>query len=237
MTTAFVTGATGFTGREVVRLLAEQGVRTIAHVRPDSPRADWWQGRFRELGAEPDATPWSSDDMAAALRRHAPDLVFFLVGITRAGARREARATGRLATYQSIDLGLAVMLLRAVREADIQPRFVYLSAMGTGPNAASAYGRARHQAEQAVREAGVPFTIARPGLISGPGRDDDRPAERLAEHLLSATTRVASILGARHLARRIAPIDNTTLARALVAAALDPSRAGQVLEAWELVGR
>lgn len=236
MTTAFVTGATGFTGREVVRLLAEQGVRTIAHVRPDSPRIALWPERFRELGAEPDTTPWTPDALTATLRRHAPDLVFYLVGITRAGARREARATGRLDTYQSVDFGLARMLLHALQDAGLAPRFVYLSAMGTGPNSASAYGRARHQAEQAVREAGVPFTIARPGLISGPGRDDDRPAERFAERLLNATTRVASALGAHHLARRFAPLDNTTLARALVAAALDPSCAGRVLESWELVG-
>ena len=36
MEIAFVAGATGYTGREVVRLLAERGVRTLAHVRPDS---------------------------------------------------------------------------------------------------------------------------------------------------------------------------------------------------------
>ena len=34
----FVVGATGYTGREVVRLLREKRIPTVAHVRPDSPR-------------------------------------------------------------------------------------------------------------------------------------------------------------------------------------------------------
>ena len=40
---AFVAGATGFTGREVVRLLVERGVPAVAHVRPDSPRLEEWK--------------------------------------------------------------------------------------------------------------------------------------------------------------------------------------------------
>ena len=58
MSTAFVAGATGYTGREVVRQLAGEGGRVIAHVRPDSGRRDDWQQRFTAMGAEVDFTPW-----------------------------------------------------------------------------------------------------------------------------------------------------------------------------------
>src|SRR5215208_1501420 len=67
MTTAFVAGATGYTGREVVRQLVERGVRAVAHVRPDSPRLAEWRERFAELGAEVDATPWEEPAMRASL--------------------------------------------------------------------------------------------------------------------------------------------------------------------------
>ena len=51
MQIAFVAGATGYTGREVVRVLLERGVRTVAHVRPDSPHVDEWRSRFEAQGA------------------------------------------------------------------------------------------------------------------------------------------------------------------------------------------
>ena len=47
---AFVAGATGFTGREVVAELVRRGVRTLAHVRPDSSRLDEWRERFEAMG-------------------------------------------------------------------------------------------------------------------------------------------------------------------------------------------
>lgn len=234
MPTAFVAGATGFTGREVVRLLAQRDLRTVAHVRPDSPRGDAWVARFRDLGADIDRTPWQVEAMTGTMRSLRPDLVFCLIGITRAGARREARATGRAATYDSIDFGLTDLLVQATVAGGIRPRFVYLSAMGTGPSAKTAYGRARHRAEAAVRGSGLPFTIARPGLISGPGRDDARPGERVADAVLGSLTRLAAWMGATGFARTMAPIDNTTLATALVHAALDPASDGRVLESGDL---
>lgn len=230
MPTAFVAGATGFTGREIVRLLAAQGVRTVAHVRPGSPRGDALVDRFQALGAQVDRTPWTPDAMRTTLAALRPDVVFCVLGITRAGARHEARATGDApATYDSVDFGLTAMLVDAAAACGCRPRLVYLSATGTGPGAATAYGRARHRAEEAVRASGLPFVIARPGLISGPGRDDPRPGERVADVLLGAFARAAGRLGARDLAHRVAPIDGTALARALVHAALAPDSGDRVV--------
>ena len=49
--TAFVLGATGFVGREVVRQLCVRGAKAIAHVRPDSKKLDDWRKTFGEMGA------------------------------------------------------------------------------------------------------------------------------------------------------------------------------------------
>lgn len=234
MPTAFVAGATGYTGREVVRLLAQRGLRTVAHIRPESPRGNALIDRFQAIDAVVDHTPWQVEAMTEAMRSLHPDLVFCLIGITRASARHEARSAGNTATYESVDFGLTDLLVRATVAAGIRPRFVYLSAMGTGPGAKTAYGRARHRAEEAVRASGLPHTIARPGLISGPGRDDSRPGERLADAVLGPITRLASRIGATGFARRMAPIDNTTLANALVDAALDPAFEGRLMESGDL---
>src|SRR5215217_2597869 len=83
MLTAFVAGATGYTGREVVRALVARGVRAVAHVRPDSPRLAEWRERFGEVGADVDATPWEEPAIRAALARWRPTHVFALLGTTR----------------------------------------------------------------------------------------------------------------------------------------------------------
>ena len=62
--TAFVLGATGFVGREVVRQLCVRGTKTYAHVRPDSKQVADWRARFGELGAEVDTTAWDAAAIA-----------------------------------------------------------------------------------------------------------------------------------------------------------------------------
>ena len=141
---AFVAGATGFTGREVVRVLRARGVRTLAHVRPDSPQLGGWRERFAALGAETDTTPWEAAAMSARLRDLAPTLVFALLGTTRSRGRVDG------STYESVDYGLTVLLLEAAASAAARtgaetaaPRFVYLSSAGVAPGAKSAYFAAR----------------------------------------------------------------------------------------------
>ncbi|HZO17266.1 MAG TPA: NAD-dependent epimerase/dehydratase family protein, partial [Polyangiaceae bacterium] len=115
MTIAFVAGASGYTGREVVKTLRERGIRTIAHVRPDSPSRAEHRAYFAELGAESDETPWEEEAIAATIARLRPTHVFALLGITKKRAAAEARETGREVSYDSVDYGLTVMLLRAAK--------------------------------------------------------------------------------------------------------------------------
>lgn len=236
MTTAFVAGATGYTGRAVVVELLARGMRTVAHVRPDSPRLASWREHFSALGAEVDETPWDAPLMASTLSLLRPDIVFCLIGTTRARGRRGPRTPGgRPAwTYESVDFGLTDLLLRACVMARVSPRFVYLSAAGTSEGARGAYGRSRWRAEQAVRSSGLPFTIARPALISGPDREDFRPLERASAVVLDALLGVVARLGRPDLRARFRSITGTDLAASLVRAALDPAAAGAVLERRDL---
>ena len=96
---AFVAGATGYTGREVVAALTRRGVQTIAHVRPGSADLTRWRERFRTLGATVDETPWELAALRATLAGRRPTLVFALLGTTRARAARE----GLTDAYERID--------------------------------------------------------------------------------------------------------------------------------------
>ena len=233
---AFVAGATGFTGREVVRLLVERGVPTFAHVRPDSPRLEEWKGRFSGFGAEVDATAWEEAAMKETLLRIRPAVVFALLGTTRARMHAAGRAGEDPATqsYEAVDYGLTAVLIEAARETGLSPRVVYLSAAGVKETSKSAYYRVRAQAEALLRSSGLSYTIARPSFITGPGRDVDRPLERVGAVVGDRLLAMAGRLGARKIQARYASTTNVRLAGALVRLALDPNAENGIFESEEL---
>lgn len=250
---AFVAGATGYVGRAVVRQLGAAGAglsdapsdtpsaarsaRPIAHVRPDSPRLAEWRATFAGWHAVADATPWDEAAMTATLARLRPPAIFALLGTTR----RRGKVSGD--TYASVDYGLTALLLRAARRAADAtggaPRFVYLSAVGASAASGTAYLAVRGRLEGELAASGLPYVIARPSFITGPDRDESRPAERAAARAVDAALAVLRPLGARQLADRYRSTTADALARVLVRAALAPGGrglAGRVLEGHTLRG-
>ena len=230
---AFVAGATGYTGREVVRVLRERGVATVAHVRPDSPHRERWIARFAALGAETDVTAWEDAAMAETLGRLRPAVIFALLGTTRARGRAAA-SRGQTESYETVDYGLTALLLRAAVAAGSRPRFVYLSSLGVREGTSNAYLAARAKLEAELRQSGLTFTIARPSFVTGPDREESRPLERggaiVADRLLGVLGR----LGARDLADRYRSIRGSELAAALVTAAFEPAYEDRVLQGHPL---
>jgi uncharacterized protein YbjT (DUF2867 family) len=233
---AFVAGATGYTGREVVRQLVERGVETIAHVRPSSSRLDEWRDRFGKLGAMVDSTAWSEQAMGATLTRIAPTHVFALLGTTKARGRAAARAGARPESYESVDYALTSTLIRAAVRAGSEPRFVYLSAIGVRAGVTSAYLQARWRIESELRASGLTYTIARPGFITGPDRDERRPLERASATVVDGVLAVVGAFGGTRLRQRYRSTTSSTLAQALVRLAFDPAAANAVVESDGLRG-
>lgn len=234
MPTLFLAGATGYTGQALARLASAQGHRVIAHVRPASRDGELHARRFQEQGAEVDRSPWDAEAMSAALAHHAPDVVFGLLGTTRARGKAAASAGGPPETYESVDRDLTLLLLRAAEGLSRPPRFVYLSSLGAQAPRGNAYLRARFEVEQALRASALPWTIARPSFISGPDRPEDRPGERIGAQVADVALGALAMLGARSLQDRYGRMDADTLARGLLRVALDPAMAGRVLEAADL---
>ena len=210
--TAFVLGATGFVGREVVRQLCVRGARAIAHVRPDSAQLEEWRGRLAALGAEVDTTPWDGARLGARLAEVRPAQLYILIGTTRRRAKAD-RVEGDI--YEAIDLGLTRIAVEAALASTAAPRLIYLSSIGADAAARSPYLRARGKAEAAVTGAGLPWVIARPSFITGE-RDESRAGERAASVLGDGVLAVAGLFGARRTRDRYRSTTPDVLASALI---------------------
>jgi uncharacterized protein YbjT (DUF2867 family) len=227
---AWVAGATGFVGRAVVPRLIARGARTIAHVRPDSNRLEEWRTRFTADGAEVDTTAWDPAALGDRLRAVRATHVLCLIGTTRKKAKSD-QIEGDI--YQTVDLGLTRVLVEAAKASGAQPRFVYLSSVGASETARSGYLRTRGQTERVVTESGLPYRIARPSFIVGPGRDDSRPGERTVGVITDGLLAVAGVLGGRRARDRYRSTTPETLADALVRIGFDDA-GDRVVEGVEL---
>ena len=233
---ALVAGATGFTGREVVRVLVEKGVPTIAHLRPDSTRLKEWTERFQKMGAEVDNTAWELTAMTGTFARLRPAYIFSLLGTTRARVKQVARSgkDPKTQDYGAVDYGLAALLINAAKAAGIKPVFVYLSAAGTNAKSGSPYYQARWKLEQELIKSGLFYVIARPSFIIGPDRDEKRAGEIYGARTLDLLLALAGIFGLKKMNGRYRSTSNTILAQALVRLALDPNCANKIFESEEL---
>ncbi|MBO6933364.1 MAG: NAD(P)H-binding protein [Deltaproteobacteria bacterium] len=227
----FVAGATGYTGRNLVELAAERpGLRTHAHVRPDSPRLNRWRDRFGVRGVRVDATPWEEQAMTERITELAPDVVYALLGTTKKRAKA-AREAGQEAGYEAVDYGLTVMLLRACVAAGHGPRFIYLSSMGVKDGVKNEYLAVRARVESELAESGLPYVIARPSFISGEDREENRPGERIASTLGDGLLKTAGVLGLGKLRDRYASMTGEELARALLRLGTRPDHEDEIVEA------
>lgn len=234
MSRAFVAGATGYTGREVVRALVARRIEVVAHVRPDSPHVSTMTKELESEGARADTTAWEESAMRATLARVSPHMVFALLGTTRARAAAARRAGAPRESYDTVDYGLTVMLLRASIACSSRPRFVYLSSLGAGRPSSNAYIDARYRAETEVRASGLPYVIARPSFITGPDRREPRPLERAAAGVGDVVLGLVSHMGGGALRDRYSSLSAKELASALVSLALDDSTPAVVAETGEL---
>jgi len=228
---AFVAGASGYVGREVVRELCRRGVHTIAHVRPDSASRERSALEFEEFGAQVSHVAWDLAPLTRTLKEIAPTHVFALLGTTK---RRAAAAHAGAASYDAVDWTPTKRLVDASGGCEPRPRFVYLSSLGASPSARNEYLALRGQVEAYIRGSELPFTIARTSLISGPDRREWRPLERSLSLVVAPLLTLLGKLGAVRLRDRYAPLSARELAHGLVHAALNYTTIDRVLLTEEL---
>src|SRR5512133_259771 len=198
-TRAVVAGATGLVGSELLRLLlADDRFAAVAVLGRRATGAS--HAKLSEHVVDFDAP-----DAWAALVRG--DVLFSALGTT-------IRAAGSQAAQYRVDHGYQYAAARAARGNGV-PACVLVSSAGASPRARIFYSRMKGELERDVEALGFERTrILRPGMLDG-----DRREHRTGEQLALRILRPLSAL----LPAPARPIHATIVARAAIAAALDPA--------------
>jgi uncharacterized protein YbjT (DUF2867 family) len=164
-----VAGGHGQIGLRLLRLLAERGDRARGLIRnPDQA------GDLQAVGAEAVVCDFEMEQDVAPFVAGADAIVFAAGAGPGSGADRK----------RTVDLGGALKLIEAAR-ADGIARYVIVSSIGAGdPGSASeqmrAYQQAKADADRALADSGLDFTIVRPGtLTNDPGTGRVRAAPKV----------------------------------------------------------
>jgi NADH dehydrogenase len=202
-------GGSGFIGRYVCEALMKTGARL--RVAERDPRRGWF---LQPLGSVGQVSAIAADlgrPETIARAVEGADAVINLVGIFKGDLYQiHVHGAGKLA---------------AAAKAAGAKAFVHISAIGSDINSQSEYGRTKGQGEQAVRAAFPKATIVRPSVVFGP---EDNFTNRFA-----AMAGLPLVPVIRPNAR-FQPVYVRDLARAIVAAALDPKVHGG--KTYELAG-
>lgn len=150
----FLTGATGFVGRNMLRRLLEDG-HTVRVLVRDPQKAS-------ALEHKNNVEPIPGDVVSGAglaLGLEGCDAVIHLVGIIVEKGTNTFEAVHHQGTRNVVE---------AARRGGIK-RFIQMSALGVRADGVAAYQTSKWQGEEEVRSSGIPHCILRPSLIFGPG--------------------------------------------------------------------
>lgn len=201
----FITGGTGFVGRNLRRALGERPVRLLV----------------RDPGAAVALATATTEVVAGDVTR--PD--------TLRGAMDGCEAVVHLvaiiaeeggATFDGVIRQGTVNVVAEAQQAGLA-RFLHMSALGTRHDPRFGYFAAKWQAEQAVMASGIPWTIFRPSIIFGPGDEFITTLARLVK-----LAPVVPVVGSGR--SKFQPVAVGEVAEAFARALDDPATAGQIYE-------
>lgn len=187
-----VIGSTGLVGRELVKLLLEDGraFRVVSFVR-------------RASGVTHEKLEEHVVDFRDASWHHliAGDVLFSALGTTIAAARSKE------AQYE-VDHTFQLRTAEAAAKAGV-PTYVLVSSASASPRSPIFYSRMKGELERDVRQlAFQKVIILRPGLLLGE-RETPRTGEKLAAAMMSVVARVPGL-------RKYRGIEGRTVARAML---------------------
>lgn len=205
----FLTGGTGFVGREILRGLNAAGHKVRALVRRGSehklPDVKDVEVHFGDVT--------KSSSLAGGLT--GCDAVIHLVGIIR-------EITDKKVTFKRLHVDATRNLIDAAIDQGVD-RFVHMSANGVGPDAKAIYYQTKWAAEERLRASTLDWTILRPSIIFGcDGQFIDMQADLIRK------MPVIPVIGKGRY--RLQPVAISDVARSFVKALGMPETIGKTYE-------
>ena len=235
---ALVFGATGYTGNYLVKRLTERGIETYAHIRPGSSKASSQAPVFEEFGAKVSLEDWNEEGIRELVRSVQPTLVFAVLGTTRSRMKvlRKNGGSAHSGSYEAVDYGLTAMIHRACEAMEDSPRFIYLSSMGVKAGTRMPYLAVRWRMEQELRDGKSPWTIVRPGFITGSDREEFRFGERAGAMVSDGLLALTGWMGGHRTRQKYRSITGDELAKGMIRWALSKDGCNKVIttvDLWE----
>lgn len=206
MARALLLGATGLVGRELLsQLLADHRYTSVVVVARRSTGV-----KHAKLVEH----VFDLEQMEAHAEAFVADDVFCALGTT-------IKVAGSQERFRKIDLDYPLRAARLARARGAS-HYLLVSSVGANPNSRIFYTRVKGELERELANLGYPsLTIARPSTLLGQ-RTEDRPGEGFAQ-------RIGWLLPAAYK-----PIEGRVVARALIAAAHDPTPGVRILTSREM---
>jgi uncharacterized protein YbjT (DUF2867 family) len=149
----FLTGATGFVGRNMLKRLLAEGHNVRALVRDPDKAKELAQERVQLVAG--DVADGTGLDRAI----EGCDAVIHLVGIIVENGKNTFQRVHHIGTRNVVE---------AAKRAGVK-RFVHMSALGARPDGAASYQVTKWKGEEDLRRSGIPYCILRPSVIFGEG--------------------------------------------------------------------
>ena len=211
-----IIGGTGFVGAHLIDRLLADGHTPRLLVRPGS------EGKV-DHPAECERVPGAVGD-PQALREclRGCEAVIYLIGILREFPERGV-------TFEALQYQGVVDTLAAARAEGVG-RFLLMSANGVKPDG-TAYQRTKFQAEEAVRNSGLDWTIFRPSVVFGDPRGRMEFCDQLRRDIIAsplpAPLFYEGLLPLRAGLFELAPVAVEDVAAAFATALTDPQTRSQ----------
>lgn len=194
---AFIAGASGLVGRECLKLLLDRYSSVTALVRRP---LDITHARLTERRME--------FDKLASIELPAQAHVFCALGTT-------IKKAGSKEAFLKVDFEYPFALARRAAAAR-DGRYVLVSSVDADSRSRNFYLKTKGELEEAIRALSLQLHVMRPSFLMG-DRTESRPGERLG--IAAARTLRFAMLGPL---RKYRPIHASTVARAMVSAAMAP---------------
>ncbi len=150
----FLTGSTGFVGKQILHDLVNNNYLVRCLVRQGSDRKLTGHKNIDIVHGD------ITDAVSLQGKLEGCDVVINLVGIIR-------EFPGKGITFERVHYEGTVNMAKAALSQGVR-RFIQMSALGARPDGKTQYQQTKFRAEEYVRSSGLDYTVFRPSIIFGP---------------------------------------------------------------------